>query len=368
MNISISKLFHQILVNSLNTQQVNYLGELYERTFNLHKVAGFSPSIPIPRQTAADILVSHFQNDDDIVRLFSILLSRDGQYFHNRELHLWGRDEFIRLLERNKWIFDSDLNLFFVDPFYEHEINFLKDVRVIDLREKIQVAELTKKFAAISRTMQVQDLDWRITLRLYDLEPKSAELVRKIIDLLLARQNLQSFAGEVFFCLKELAINASKANYKLLFRKQLLKTGRIDSGTDYNTFLEMFRQEIEDNGNSQLFKLAKQEDKCIVIVFQSSGDSLELWVVNSQNISMIEKQKILKIVAPERLSRDAFINDDDYTEGAGLGLTIILNVLKKISAEAEPLKVIFYPDYIKIGFKLDRAELLAQLKEKERTN
>ena len=362
MNIQMSKLFYNVLVNSLSTPQVNYLGELLDKSFNLARVSGFSPSIPIPRQNAAETLMFYFKEEDDIVRLFSILLAHEGEYFYNRDLNLWGKDEFIKMLRLNKWIYDSDLKQFFIDPFYEHEINLLKKIRIIDLRQEIDIDDMIEKITAASKKMSIQDIDWRITLRLYDLESRTGELIRKIINLLLARQNLQMFTPELFFCLKELAINASKANYKILFQKHVTSKQGIDPQKQYTKFLDMFKSEIEENGNTNLLALAKQEDRHYNIIFQSSLNSIEIWVTNNQNISIIEKEQILKKIAPDRLYGDSFVADEDEkTEGAGLGLNLILNVLKKYTGNRHPLKVIFYPDFIKIGFELKRSEMLQKI-------
>ena len=66
------------------------------------------------------------------------------------------------------------------------------------------------------------------------------------------------------------------------------------------------------------------------------------------------------------MSNDSFFNEEDEnTEGAGLGLNLIITVLKKYSSEHNPLKVLFYPEFIKIGFELNRSELLEQLKRDE---
>lgn len=366
MQTKISKLFHEVLINSLSTPQVNFLGELYDPTYNLHKAAGLSQSIPIPRQNAAEVLMRSFPDDADIVRLFSILLQYEGKHFCNRDLILWGRDDFIRLLEINKWIYDNDLKRFFIDPFYEHAINFLKDVKVIDLTERFRVSELIRKFETVSRKMSIKDIDWRITLRLYDLDPKSAELTRKIIDLLLARQNLQNLTADLFFCLKELTINASKANYKVLFKRHIARKEGTDPDLNYAEFLEKFRQEIEDHGNKNLLKMAKVHDRYITIAFQSSHDAIEMWVVNNQNISAVEKKKMLKVLSPEVTDNDSFADDSvDLSEGAGLGLPIILNMLRKYSRDPEPLKVVFYPEFIKVGFEVKRADLARAIEEKK---
>lgn len=360
----IKKLFYEVVVNSLTTQQVKYLGEFLDSTFDLYHLSGFSLTQPIPRQTAAETLMLRFSEEDDMVRLFSIMLMHEGERFYNRDLAIWGRDKFIKLLKLNKWVYDPVLKQFFRDPFYEHEINFLKKIQVIDLRSETNINNIISEIAVISSKMSIRDIEWRIVLRLYDLDPRAGELIRKIMGLLLARQELQDFTGELFFCFKELAINASKANYKLLFEKYVSGKQGISPEEDYSKFLELFKHEIEENGNRNLLKLAKKDDRFYTITFQSTIESIEVWVTNTQNISLTEKKQILKKIAPERLSEDNFFNnDDEHPEGAGLGLTMIINVLKKYSSDINPLKVVFYPEFIKIGFELKRTEIRENLSE-----
>lgn len=366
MITKINKAFHKILINTLNTQQIDHLGKIFNPSFDLYRVSGFRPSMPIPRQTAADTLLYFCPEDEDIVRLFSILLKFEGEHFYNRDLLLWGKDEFITLLKLNKWIYDPELKQFFIDPFYEHEINFLKKIRIIDLRDEIDVKAIIEEISSVSKKMSIKDLEWRIAIRLYDLEPQSAELIRRIIDLLLTRQNLQMFTGEMFFCLKELAINAGKANYKLLFDKYVTGKQGISADRNYSKFLELFRLEIQENGNENLLALARKDDRHYTITFQSSTDAIEIWVTNDQSVTYIEKEQILKKINPGRLDNDNFVSDDDEnTEGAGLGLNLVINLLKNYSGEEHPLKVVFYPDFIKIGFELKRSDLLEKMTAKE---
>ncbi len=366
MVTKINKIFHKILINSLNTQQIDYLGKLFDPQFDLYRVSGFRPSMPIPRQTAADTLIYYCPDDEDIVRLFSILLKFEGEHFYNRDLSIWGKIEFCNILKMNKWVFDPDLKQFFLDPFYEHEINFLRKVRIIDLRNEIDVNEIIGEVTKISKKMGIKDLEWRIAMRLYDLAPETGELIRKIIDLLLTRQNLQMYTGEIYFCLKELAINASKANEKLLFEKYVTSKQGITSEKNYTKFIELFRKEIEENQNKNLRALALKHDKYYTITFQSSKELIEIWVTNDQNVSLIEKERILKKINPGRLGNDIFVNDDDeFAEGAGMGLEMVMNMLNNYSEESNPLKVVFYPEFIKIGFELKRSELLDKKIEKE---
>lgn len=365
MNVEIYKFFYKVVTNSLSTQQVNYLGGKINRNFDLTREAGFSSSIPVPRQTAAQTLLDHFKSDQEIVDLFTYMLDNEGERFYNRELVIWGRDEFIALLKKNKWIYDQELKRFLLDPFYEHEINFLKKIRILDLRHEVDVADIINQITDISKKMGIKDLEWRVSMRLYDFESRTGELIRKIIGLLLTRQNLQIFTSDLFVCLKELAINASKANYKLLYNKHVTAPQGITSDKNYTEFLERFRNEIDENGNKNLMELARKEDKYINITFQSTMDAIEIWVTNNQGVSAIEKHQIMKRLGSAPSRADSFFNnDDDLVEGAGMGINLILKILHNYSKNPNPLKVIFYPNSLKIGFQLTRDELKAKIPAK----
>ncbi len=367
MNVEINKYFYHVVMNSLSTRQVAYLGESIDRRFDLLKQSGFSSSIPIPRQTAAQTLIDYYNREEDIVQLFTFMLKNEGERFYNRTLSIWGRDEFIAILKKHKWIYDKEIGQFLIDPFYEREINLLKSIRLMDLRKKISLEKIIKEITEVSKTMSIRDLEWRVSLRMYDLEQKTGELIRKILGMLLARQNLQAFTSDLFVCLKELIINASKANYKLLYEKHVTTPLGITANGNYTEFLTRFRNEIDENGNAELIKLAKQDDKHISITFQSSIEALEIWVTNNQNISAIEKEQILKKIGVNRSDQYSFTNDDDdYAEGAGMGINLILRILKNYTRDANPLKVVFYPDTLKIGFSLMRKELEDKLPEKQK--
>ncbi len=360
MNIEINKFFQKLLVNSLDPDQVNYLGEKIDNRFNIYKESGFSTNTPIPRKTAVDVLLNYFTADEDIIRLFTFMLENDGSRFCNATLNIWGKNDFINLLERYKWIYEPGLTRFFLDPFYEHEINLLNDIRIIDFRHEVPVQKIITQIKKSCSKMNIQDLDWRITMRLYDLESQTGELIRKIIGMLLASQNLNMATHELYVCLKELTINASKANYKLLFEKYETHRQGVTPDKNYDHFLRLFKAEIEEYGNKRLFELARKKDKYINIIFQSTAESLAIWVTNNTNISLIEKQQIInKLKKNSNLYSMSEDCEGEYSEGAGFGLTLILNILSKYSKDPEPLKVIFYPDFIKIGFELSRAEVLS---------
>lgn len=367
MDRELRKHFLNLLVySSMNTQQFNFLGQSVEGTFDIYKISGFGPTIPLPRQTAAEIIINYFDSEEDVVRLFTVLLQNEGKRFYNAILKIRNRDSFIVFLSKRKWVYDVDLKHFFIDPFFEKDINFLKSIKVIDLCELNGVSVLAEKIRSASESLKDKDLEWSINLRLYDLDREISGLIQEIIKMLLVRQNLQEITFDIFTCLKELAINASKANYKLLYERLVTAPQGINTKTSYQLFLKMFLEEIENNGNSNLLKLAKQKKSYINITFQSTNAGIGVWITNSQNITSIEKEAILNKLG---YSRDDnffdFANSDDYKEGAGLGIALVLSVLHQYTEEEIPLKVVFYPKFLKMGFFLFREEITKGLKNKK---
>ena len=351
------KTFKEILIHSLNAQQINHLGALSDRSFNLFGESDLTQTASIEVQTAADILLDYFNGDEDIVHLFSILLRHEGENFYNSNLAIWSRDDFISLLKNNKWVYDQNLKVFLQDPFYEPEKNFFNNIQTIDLRSDINIDELIETITSASKTMSDKDTEWSITMRLYDIESHIEKPIKKIIDLLFSHQNLPSLEREIFFCLKELAINASKANYKLLFEKYYAPQLGVLPDDDYNKFLQLFKEEIEKTGNKKFLELAKIDDQFYTITFQSTADSIKIWVTNTKNVSVIEKARILKKIFPENLDEDIFSGDDANKEGAGLGLNLIINILKRYTTDPHPLKGVFYDDFIRMGFELKHSEI-----------
>ena len=199
MNREISKLFQKVIINSLNPDQIEHLGGKLFSDFDIHKELGISRKLPIQRQNAAEILVDFCKDEEEIVQLFTILLQNEGHRFYGSKLKIWEVEKFILLLKKHKWVFDRELFRFFRDPFYENEINLLNKLKIIDLREEIVVNDVIGEIKEVSKKMSVHDLEWRITLRLYDLEENNSKLIRKIIELIMSRQNLKAISHEIFF-------------------------------------------------------------------------------------------------------------------------------------------------------------------------
>jgi len=242
------------------------------------------------------------------------------------------------------------------DPFQESKINSFKDIQTIDLRSDIDADKLIDTITFISEKVSPKNSEWTITMQLYELEAHIEKIIKKIIDIMVSQNNLQPLQREIFFCLKELAINASKANYKRIFEKYFTPQLGVSPNENYNKFLDLFKEEIEKSGNKLFFKLAKLDDQFYTITFQSTVDSIKIWVTNTKGITPLEKERILRKISPESF-KDDLANDDTNAEGAGFGLDLIMNILKEYTKDPNPLKCVFYDDFIKMGFEFKHSEI-----------
>jgi hypothetical protein len=350
--------FTEILSLSLNSNQIHYLGQKIDSNFDLYSESGFGRTIPIPRQIAAQTIINYFKQEKDIVQLYAEMLQLKDTCFHGSTINIIDNYNLIKLIEKNKWVYNNDQMNFYPDPFYEREINFLKSVRLIDLRTNFSTVKIIREIKAASEKLKLKDLEWRITVRLYEIDREKEKLIREVVELLLARQNLGNLASEIYICLKELIINSSKANYKILFEKYVTRPMGITSDKNYIKFLKLFKEEIETNGQERLSGFAQKDDMFFNVFFQSTNNSIAIWVSNYSVISKIEKMRILKKFKESDSNNGMELTEDDYSEGAGMGISLVLKILKQYSGDKDPLKVIFYPEFIKIGFELLRSELL----------
>jgi len=286
------------------------------------------------------------------------MLRLDGRRISGTTIRIVKSDYFIKLLEKNKWVFDKNTETFKIDPFYENELAVLKALRLIDLRGEFSTKKIIKDLKDASNTLGIQDLDWRITVRLYEINEEKEKLIRHVIELLLTRQNLKEFTNDIYVCMKELTINASKANYKLLFEKYFTAPMGITADKKYKKFLSLFKGEISDNGKSRLSELAKKDDMYFNVSFQSKKNSIGIWVSNYTVITEFEKERLMKKIK-DCPGTGNILNSkkDKFSEGAGFGIFLIMSILKNYSDDVEPLKVVVYPDFIKIGFELERSKL-----------
>ena len=142
------------------------------------------------------------------------------------------------------------------------------------------------------------------------------------------------------YCQNELITNAKKANTKRIYFKE--KGLDITNEEDYAKGMKTFKEDTLNNINHYL-KLQKQDGLYVQLELQMKNQHIKLEVHNNSELTYFEYRRI-----HDKLSRaqqytsveDAMSQILDDTEGAGLGLVILILMLEKIGVTEENFQTI----------------------------
>jgi len=174
-----------------------------------------------------------------------------------------------------------------------------------------------------------------LTFRLTSLPHEAHALLDRILEAYLVELGQERIMEPLSYCLKELIINAQKANTKRLYFEE--KGLDINSDADYDTGMRDFRTEFSERLEHWL-DLLKQHAQYIGITFHSKSGSLLISVRNSAELTAREQTRIYDRIARARAFHsfvEALAQPIDSTEGAGLGILILLQFLKRIGLGEE---------------------------------
>jgi len=159
------------------------------------------------------------------------------------------------------------------------------------------------------------------------------QYLERVLDVLLEELGQQVMKEGLFFCLQELVSNAKKANNKRVYFHE--KGLDIAKTADYEAGMRSFREEVFSDVEHYLERM-EALGYYVEVAIQRRVNAAELVVSN--NIEMVPKEharaynRILKSRAFANVE-EAFGSVLDDTEGAGLGLTIVLLYLRKLGLD-----------------------------------
>jgi hypothetical protein len=163
----------------------------------------------------------------------------------------------------------------------------------------------------------------------YTVIPVTETGLRRISELVLEKYSKSDLLPTVAMILKELALNAAKANFKrILFAMRRLD---LENDADYERGMRDFKAAISEEWAIEYGRRSKQLNRRVEILFSYNAERLLINVVNNFPLSQKEeirvRQKLAAAMQYEDIG-DFFANCGDETEGAGLGLVLIMTALK----------------------------------------
>lgn len=171
--------------------------------------------------------------------------------------------------------------------------------------------------------------------------PKNMEVyIYEVLSEFLEECHQEHMTEYLKFCVGELLNNAKKANTKRVYFIE--KNLNINDDLDYNEGMVFFKDETLLNIDHYLEE-QKKAGLYIKLVLQVSDDFITIEIKNNCLLTKFESQRIqekLNIAQQYDNIDDVFTKVLDQTEGAGLGIIIIILMLQKIGLSKQNYKVI----------------------------
>ena len=169
-----------------------------------------------------------------------------------------------------------------------------------------------------------------LTFKTYTLPHETEIYLDKVLESFLTELGQEKLKEPLSYCLRELAVNAKKANTKRVYFQE--KKLDLNKEQDYELGMKTFKQETFDNLQHYLQK-QKEAGLYIKIVFQTREKILNIMVRNNSEITKKEQIRVFDRLARSRAFsslEEAFATVLDSSEGAGLGIVILVLMMKKI--------------------------------------
>jgi putative nucleotidyltransferase with HDIG domain len=178
-----------------------------------------------------------------------------------------------------------------------------------------------------------------LTITTYTL-PKEIEIyIEQVVDVFLRQVNQLKLKDYIVYCVQELVVNAKKANTKRVFFEE--RGLSIDDDKDYSVGMENFKEETIGN-IAHYLQLQKEKGLYIKVILQIKRNTIHVEIRNNVKATKTEQLRIHDKMARSRQYNnleDALSQILDDSEGAGLGLVILVLMLKKMGLDDDAFTI-----------------------------
>ncbi len=183
-----------------------------------------------------------------------------------------------------------------------------------------------------------------IEMTSYTLPRNTEVYIRSIMEIFLEECHQDHLKEYLNFCLSELLTNAKKANTKRVYFQE--KGLDINNPEDYEKGMENFKMDTLTNIDHYL-ELQRKAGLYIKLSLRIQADKIYIEIRNNSSLTVFEKERIqqkLDSVQQYKEMDEVFTNVLDQSEGAGLGIIIIILMLQKVGLSKENYQVISEDD------------------------
>ena len=183
-----------------------------------------------------------------------------------------------------------------------------------------------------------------IEMTSYTLPRNTEVYIRNVMEMFLEECHQDHLKEYLNFCLSELLTNAKKANTKRVYFQE--KGLDINNPDDYEKGMENFKMDTLTNIDHYL-ELQRKAGLYIKLSLRILADKIYIEIKNNSKLTVFEKERIqqkLDSVQQYKDMNEVFTNVLDQSEGAGLGIIIIILMLQKVGLSKDNYQVLSEDD------------------------
>lgn len=178
-----------------------------------------------------------------------------------------------------------------------------------------------------------------LTVSTPSYSPRERDTIDRILGAFLVQAGMKGLKNKLTYCIHELAGNAKKANTKRIYFRE--KGLDIHDPGDYQEGMRGFKAETAERLAHYLERM-KEEAMYIKFQVRLTGNGIRVWIRNNAELLPIEKTRIeekLKAARAHECVADAYSLVEDGSEGAGLGIVMMVFMLANMGFGADALRI-----------------------------
>jgi hypothetical protein len=185
----------------------------------------------------------------------------------------------------------------------------------------------------------------KLSVKSSKINSRLENFVLTIIKGVLAKHKQEHYIDMLYTILKELAINAVKANQKRIFFED--NNLDITNEVDYTEGLAKFKASFSDAMAEEYGKKCQEKGVFCQIDFYHTADGLYVEVTNNTPVIKTEelrlREKMKKSMGYNDIA-EFYMDNMDNSEGAGLGIALIIILMKNDNIDPNLFRIITKPD------------------------
>lgn len=174
----------------------------------------------------------------------------------------------------------------------------------------------------------------------YTLPHEMEEYISEVIRAFLEDLNQGHMTDSLVYCVQELINNSKKANTKRVYFQE--RNLDLNNPKDYETGMKDFKIDTISDINHYL-RLQKENGLYVKVILQAKNNKIRIEIRNNCELTVTEYKRIHDKITRSLMYtavEDGISQFLDDTEGAGLGLAILMLVLRRIGLAEENYQVI----------------------------